>query len=508
MADTATPVDPEAIGAPANPVSRVSPGTPADQAAAAGSSPRDDSDLIDLQEVAPAEVGELDLYQRREKIYTRKIEGFYQRLRTLTGWPLLLGYFCMPWVSIGGRQAIWFDLPEREFHILSMTFWPQDFPLLAFLLIIAAYSLFATTVSAGRLWCGYTCPQTVWTSIFMWIEQRWEGTRNQRIKLDKQPWSLAKAFRKGGKHATWLFVAFMTGLTFVGYFSPIRDLVFELVDFSASSWAFMWIVFFTLATYINAGWMREQVCKYMCPYARFQSVMFDSDTLIVSYDYKRGEPRGSRKRSSDHRADGKGDCIDCELCVQVCPTGIDIRDGLQYECIGCALCVDACNSVMRKMGYEPGLVRYTSERELEGGKTHWLRPRIIGYIVMLALMVSVFTYSVLSRIPVELTVMRDRNTLFVETADGGVENIYRLHIVNMDPKPHTYSLSVTGIDGLEVKGLTRYNLAGSEDREINLRVRADADALSAPRTDITFEIVAEDMPSLRAARESRFMKPL
>lgn len=467
-----------------------------------------DPDLIDIQEVVPAEVAELDLYQKREKIYTRKIEGFYQRLRMFTGWPLLLGYYCVPWISLNGRQAVWFDLPEREFHILGLTFWPQDFPLLAFLLIIAAYSLFAVTVSAGRLWCGYTCPQTVWTSVFMWVEQKFEGTRNQRMKLDKQPWSFNKAWRKIGKHATWLFIAFMTGMTFVGYFYPVRDLVFELATFSTGKWQILWTVFFTLATYTNAGWMREQVCKYMCPYARFQSVMFDPDTLIVSYDAGRGDPRGSRKKSVDPAEAGLGDCIDCELCVQVCPTGIDIRNGLQYECIGCALCVDACNSVMRKMGYDPGLVRYTSERELEGGKTHWLRPRIIGYIVMLTVMVSVFSYNIASRVPLELTVIRDRNNLYVETGDGGIENIYRLHIVNMDHSPHSFVLQLDGVPGAEVRGATRYDLAGSEDREFTLRVYADKQVLSAPSTDLSFEIVAEDMPSLRAVTESRFMKPL
>ncbi|MFK8041264.1 cytochrome c oxidase accessory protein CcoG [Congregibacter sp.] len=467
-----------------------------------------DPDLIDVQEIAPAEVAELDLYQKREKIYTRKIEGFYQRLRMFTGWPMLLGYYCIPWISINGRQAVWFDLPEREFHIFGLTFWPQDFSLLAFLLIIAAFSLFAVTVSAGRVWCGYTCPQTVWTSIFMWIEQKAEGTRNQRIKLDKQPWTLTKALRKLSKHGAWLFVAFMTGMTFVGYFYPVRELSYELATLSTGSWQLAWTVFFTLATYINAGWMREQVCTYMCPYARFQSVMFDADTLIVSYDASRGDPRGSRKKSLAHRDAGLGDCIDCELCVQVCPTGIDIRDGLQYECIGCALCVDACNSVMRKMGYEPGLVRYTSERELEGGKTHWLRPRIIGYIVVLALMIGVFSYNIFSRIPLELTVIRDRNNLYVETADGGIENIYRLHIVNMDTSPHEYVLSVEGLDGAIIKGQARYTLAASEDREVTLRVRTQAAKLVTPSTSFTFEIVAEDMASLRASTESRFMKPL
>ncbi|WP_439102664.1 cytochrome c oxidase accessory protein CcoG [Congregibacter sp.] len=467
-----------------------------------------DPDLINVQEIAPSEVAELDLYQKREKIYTRKIEGFYQRLRMFTGWPMLLGYYCIPWISINGRQAVWFDLPEREFHIFGLTFWPQDFSLLAFLLIISAFSLFAITVSAGRVWCGYSCPQTVWTSMFMWVEQKVEGTRNQRIKLDKQPWSLKKTLKKVTKHGGWLFIAFLTGMTFVGYFHPVRELTYELATFSTGSWQLLWTVFFTLATYINAGWMREQVCKYMCPYARFQSVMFDADTLIVSYDAKRGDPRGSRKKSLDHHEAGLGDCIDCDLCVQVCPTGIDIRDGLQYECIGCALCIDACDSVMRKMGYEPGLVRYTSERELEGGKTHWLRPRIIGYTVMLTLMVGVFSYNIASRIPLELTVIRDRNNLYVETANGGVENIYRLHIVNMDGSPHEYLLSLDGLEGATIKGSTRYSLDASEDREVTLRVAAKSADLSAPSTSFTFEVVAEDMPSLRASTESRFMKPL
>jgi len=281
-------------------------------------------DRIPAQEFAPAEVGELDLYQKRERIYTRKVEGFFQRLRLYTGWPLLLLYFGLPWLQWEGHQAIWFDLPGRKFNIFGLTLWPQDFPLLAWLLMIAAFSLFTVTVFAGRVWCGYTCPQTVWTSIFMWAEQVTEGTRNQRIRLDQGPWNANKLWRKSAKHAMWLGFAALTGVTFIGYFSPIRQLVVDLPTGGASGWAWAWTTFFTLATYINAGWMREQVCMYMCPYARFQSVMFDHDTLIVSYDGRRGEPRGSRKRGQDPRAVGLGDCIDCELCVQVCPTGIDV----------------------------------------------------------------------------------------------------------------------------------------------------------------------------------------
>jgi cytochrome c oxidase accessory protein FixG len=467
-----------------------------------------DKELIDLTQIVPAEVAEIDLYQRREKIYTRKIEGFYQRVRLFSGWPLLLGYLLLPWLNWDGRQAVLFDLPARKFHILGLTFWPQDFPMLAFLLIIAAYSLFAVTTFAGRIWCGYTCPQTVWTSIFMWLEQKTEGSRNQRMKLDKAPWSVNKLARKTAKHGSWLFVGFITGMTFVGYFYPIKDLVYDLATLSAGKWQLLWTVFFTVATYINAGWMREQVCKYMCPYARFQSVMFDQDTLIVSYDPTRGEPRGSRKRNIDHQELELGECIDCELCKQVCPTGIDIRDGLQYECIGCALCIDACNSVMDKMQYPRGLIRYTSEHELQGGTTHWLRPRIIGYVVVLCLMVGVFWYNVITRIPLELTTIRDRNQLYVTTDTGAIENIYTLHLVNMDTASHEFEISISGVEGASIIGATSHVLDGGEARSISLRVRAEPDVLTLPSTELDFRAVATDMPSLRATSESRFMKPL
>lgn len=462
-------------------------------------------ELIDLQEVAPAEVAELDLYQKREKIYTRQIEGFYQRIRLLTGWPLLLGYFLLPWLNIDGRQAVWFDLPARKFYVLTLTFWPQDFPLLAFLLMIAAFGLFAVTVVAGRVWCGYTCPQTVWTAIFMWLEQKAEGTRNQRIKLDQAPWSLEKALRKLTKHGSWLVVAALTGATFIGYFYPIRTLTAELFTFSSGWLVLSWVIFFTLATYINAGWMREQVCTYMCPYARFQSVMFDKDTLIVSYDTARGEPRGSRKRTVDPSSVGLGDCINCELCVQVCPTGIDIRDGLQYECIGCALCVDACDSVMKKMDYAPGLIRYTSENALAGSPRHWLRPRVLGYITMIALMLGVFAYNIISRNPVEMTAIRDRNTLFFTTDEGNIANVYRIHILNKDNMAHTFKLSVDGVSGAEIVGDTEYSVEGGGDLDATLRVVAPPQNLDSPTLQIRFRIEAIDMPSLRAGVDSRFL---
>jgi cytochrome c oxidase accessory protein FixG len=467
-----------------------------------------DPDLIELLDVAPAEVAEIDLYQRREKIYTRRMEGFFQRLRLYTGWPLLLGYFLLPWLNWDGRQAILFDLPARKFHILGLTFWPQDFPMLAFLLIIAAFLLFTVTVFAGRIWCGYSCPQTVWTSIFMWLEQFTEGSRNQRVKLDKAPWSTQKILRRVAKHGSWMFVALATGLTFVGYFYPIKVLTLEFLTFSSGQYQIMWTVFFTGATYINAGWLREQVCLHMCPYARFQSVMFDQDTLIVSYDGKRGEARGSRKRGADYQAENLGDCIDCELCVQVCPTGIDIRDGLQYECIGCALCIDACNSIMDKMDYPTGLIRYTSEHQLAGGTTDWIRPRIVGYLLVLILMAGVFSYNIFSRVPLELTVIRDRTELFLTTDSGQIENIFTLHLVNMDRDMHEFQVSVEGIPNATIIGETLHTVNGGELRSLTLRVRVDPSALNKPSTELDFKVEATDSPDLHAVSESRFLKPM
>lgn len=382
---------------------------------------------------------ELSLDQRRGKIYTRSIQGFYQRIRLYSGWPLLLGYLLLPWIHWDGRQAVLFDLPARQFHIFGITLWPQDFPLLAWLLIIAAFALFAITVFAGRVWCGYTCPQTVWTAIFRWCEQVCEGSRNQRIKRDKDLWNRQNLLRKMLKHSMWLVVAFWTGFTFVGYFSPIRDMTFNLVGFQLGFWEIAWTAFFTCATYINAGWLREQVCTYICPYARFQSVMFDADTLIVSYDPARGEPRGARKHGD--KPESLGDCIDCSLCVQVCPTGIDIRNGLQYECITCALCIDACDSVMDKMDYPRGLIRYTTENALRGKPTRILRPRLLSYSVAVLVMMVLFAITVMTRIPLEMDVQRDRDQAYREAADGSIENLYTVKLLNKDQHPHSYQLA-------------------------------------------------------------------
>jgi cytochrome c oxidase accessory protein FixG len=383
-----------------------------------------------------------DLYQRRERIYTRFVGGFFQRLRFFTGWPLLVGYFAVPWLRWNGEQAVLFDLPARAFRIFETTFFPQDFWLVGWLLIIAALALFLVTTLVGRLWCGYTCPQTVWTAVFMWMEQLAEGPRHMRIRLARAPWSLAKLVKRSTKHGLWLSWATLTGVTFVGYFVPIQDLFAGLWRLQLSPWSGFWILFFSAATYINAGWLREQVCIYMCPYARFQSAMVDKDTLVVSYDTARGEPRGSRKRraeSLNERAQ-LGDCVDCQLCVQVCPVGIDIRDGLQYQCVGCAQCIDACNQVMQKMDYPSGLVRYATERELLGGKTHWLRPRTAGYATAFLFMFAALTAALITRSTLEVDIARERGNLFQVSADDRIVNQYRLRIHNKGQTKQTYTL--------------------------------------------------------------------
>ena len=464
----------------------------------------------------PGQIRYVDLYEAESKIYVRKISGFYQSIRRYTGLPLILAFLLIPWFVIDGRAAIFFDLPARKFHVLWITFWPQDFMLLAWALIISAFTLFTVTVLVGRVWCGFTCPQTVWTLMFISVERICEGDRNKRIKLDKQPWNAEKVFKKGSKHAIWVLIAFITGVTFVGYFTPIRELLLGLVPhrsdsgmlvISAQPAAAFWTLFFTGMTYLNAGWMREQVCKYMCPYARFQSVMYDADTLAVYYDEKRGEKRGPRKIGDDYQSKGLGDCIDCSWCVQVCPVDIDIRDGLQFECINCGLCVDACNSVMDKMSYPRGLIRYTSADALQTGKTHFVRPRLFGYIFVVLVMMGAFSYYLIAREPLSVDVLRDRGARMYRLSGSEIQNVYTVKINNMDSQPHRYKLSVEGDYNFSIKGYRPMEVEAGEVFTLPLRITVPKSTLDTEKTDVRLTVTAEDDPELQAVEATLFMGP-
>lgn len=455
---------------------------------------------------APAKVEVVDLYANREKIYTRSFTGIFRNLRMLGGAALFLLYFGTVWLTWNGRQAVWWNLPERKFYIFGSTYWPQDFVLLSALLIIAAFGLFFITVFAGRVWCGYTCPQSVFTWVFMWAEKVTEGDRNQRMKLDKSPMTTQKFLRKLAKHGIWVGVSLVTAITFVGYFTPIRELIPELFTLQAGGWALFWVGFFTLATYGNAGYLREQVCIYMCPYARFQSVMFDQDTLIVSYDPRRGESRGPRKRDADYKAEGLGDCIDCKMCVHVCPTGIDIRDGLQIECIGCAACVDACDSIMEKMNYPKGLISYTTEHNLSGQKTNLVRPRLIGYAIALVAMLCVFAWAIADRSLVELDVLKDR-VLYRENEEGRIENVYTLKIMNKAQHEVTYMIEADGLDGLVYEGKREIKAIAGEVLSLPVELSIDPEKLPSSTNEITFRLHSADDPSIKTDAASRFIGP-
>jgi len=448
-----------------------------------------------------------DLYAKREHIYVKYYKGLFKNFRTISGFMMLVMFYGFSWIQWDGHQAVLFDLPNRQFHVFGFTFWPQDFMLLSWLLIILAFVLFFVTVFAGRLWCGYACPQFVWTWFFMWAERVTEGDRNKRMRLDKQPWNGDKIARKAAKHVLWLVIAGVSAIAFVGYFTPIRELTPAVVSWNLGPWETWWIGFITVATYANAGWLREQVCIYMCPYARFQSVMFDQDTLVISYDETRGENRGKRKKNADYKAQGMGDCIDCDNCVHVCPVGIDIRDGLQYECVACGACVDACDDIMDRMGYERGLVRYTTEHALDGGTTHILRPRLIGYFICLCAMFIAFSYTLFTRIPLEVDILRDRGQLYVEASNGMIENVYTLKLANKSQQDHDYKIEVSGVDGLTMLAKDVVTIRSGELLDYPVSLHADPRFLERPNYDIMFKVQALDDESILIEEENRFIGP-
>jgi cytochrome c oxidase accessory protein FixG len=454
----------------------------------------------------------VSLYEAHKKIYPRSVKGLFQNWRWVMVWITQLVFYGMPWLDWGQRQAVLFDLGARRFYIFNLVLYPQDFIYLTGILVISALSLFLFTAVAGRLWCGYACPQTVYTEIFLWIEKKFEGDRSARMRRDAKPLSADKFLRKGGKHLAWLVVALWTGFTFVGYFTPITELGSELMAMRMGSWEVFWSVFYGFATYGNAGFMREQVCKHMCPYARFQSAMFDRDTLIVTYDETRGEPRGARSRKADPTQLNLGACVDCSLCVQVCPTGIDIRNGLQYECIGCGACADVCDTVMDKMGYARGLVKYSTQNGVEQNWTsqqivrHVARPRVLLYTSILLGIVLVMGVSLVLRTPFKVDVVRDRGALARIVSGGKIENVFRLQVMNATEANQQDHVSVNGLDGITLASEDHFVVDATQSRWVAVRVQLPYEGAKPGSHQILFHI-AQQGSDHKVSEKSVFLVP-
>ncbi len=470
--------------------------------------------LVPTPGPTPATADDIDLYEVRRKIYPRAVTGWFANWRWALVFLTQLVFYGLPWLEMNGRQAVLFDLEARKFFLFAWVFWPQDVVFLAVLLVLSALALFLFTALAGRLFCGYACPQTVYTEIFMWIEQKVEGDRGARIKLDRQPWGPRKIALKSAKHLAWIAVAFWTGFTFVGYFTSISALGESVLRLSLGPWETFWILFYGLATYGNAGWLREQVCIYMCPYARFQSVMFDRDTLVITYDENRGEPRGGRSKKAEPRTIGLGDCIDCRICVQVCPTGIDIRDGLQYQCIGCAACIDACDQVMDKMHYPRGLIRYSTEAamaeklEPEALWKRAMRPRVLAYGGLVLAVFLGLVVGLALRNPLKVDVIRDRGALAREAAPGVIENVYRLQIVNTEEASRRYHIAASGLPGLRVVGIEQpVSAAAATVLTLPLRLQVEEEVGKPGSNKITFHVVATDGAPVATDEKSVFILP-
>jgi len=455
----------------------------------------------------------VQLYAPHRKIYAKSVTGRFASIRWLMVLLTQAIFYGLAWIPWNGRQAVLFDLGTRKFYIFGWVFWPQDVLYLTFILIVSAYLLFFVTAIAGRIFCGYACPQTVYTEIFMWVEKKFEGDRAARMKLDQAPMSFEKAWRKGGKHLVWILIGLWTGFTFVGYFTPIRELSHEVLTATTGPWETFWILFYGFATWGNAGFMREQVCKYMCPYARFQSVMFDRDTMIVTYDQERGEPRGGRKKNADAKALNLGACVDCSLCVQVCPTGIDIRNGLQYECIGCSACIDVCDTVMDKMNYPRGLVRYSTENAVEKHwdakaiREHMLRPRIIIYFTVLMLLVGGLLAALLLRNPLKVDVIRDRRILAREVDGRYIENVYKINIMNTGETSEQFVLTASGLPDIAVARGGEVQADGGVMTESSIALRIPIDSVKSGSHTVHLKIESKGARKLSVDEKTVFLVP-
>ncbi len=457
------------------------------------------------------------LFEARKKIQPRSISGLFARWRWAMVWATQLFFYGVPWLQWGDRQSLLFDLQTMRFYLFGLVLYPQDFIYLAVLLIVCALALFLFTTVAGRLWCGFGCPQTVYTEIFMWLERITEGDRSARLRLDHSSWTLEKTLKRSTKHGSWLLLSLWTGFTFVGYFVPIRTLAVEVMALQGP-WQMFWIFFYGLATYGNAGFLREQVCKHMCPYARFQSAMLDKDTLIVTYDSQRGEPRWMRSKTRGSAATAPtallGDCIDCTLCVQVCPVGIDIRNGLQYECIGCGLCVDACDSVMDKVNLPRGLIRFATQNGMDNrwGKAQMLRrvlrPRVLVYTAITLAFCAALAVSLAQRTPLKVNVLRDRASLARIAPGGQLENLYRLQIMNATEMPQRYRIGANGLEGLNVVEEDRdLELAPIESRWVTVRVRIPYGSAAPGAHAMEFVVAAAGQEPMAVQERTVFQVP-
>jgi cytochrome c oxidase accessory protein FixG len=414
---------------------------------------------------------------------------------------IFYGLCWLPWdVSGQLRQAVLFDIAHEKLYLFGLVLWPQDALLLALALLIAATGLFLVTALAGRLFCGFVCPQTVYTSIFVWIEGKIEGDHLARLQRDQGPITVSKLLTKGSKHLIWLAVAGWTAITFVGYFTPIRELLPNIPGWNVGPWEGFWLIFYAAFTYVQAGLAREAVCQHMCPYSRFQGVMFDPATRSVSYDQPRGEPR---RAGSDATA---GDCIDCGICVQVCPTGIDIRDGLQYECINCGLCIDACDQVMTRIGSPTGLIRFAPEDSSAGTRqaSWYQRPRVAAYAVLLLVFTALGVWTISQRSLLRVDVLRDRNVLSRETADGRIENAYQLQVMNLTETAQKYKVSLDDDSPFAIVGEPTIMVDAGSIVPLQLTLSVGTEALPAGSHPVAFRIVSGQM---QAREGSTFRVP-
>ncbi|NHQ88094.1 cytochrome c oxidase accessory protein CcoG [Iodobacter sp. HSC-16F04] len=439
------------------------------------------------------------------QFYPRLTKGRFNNWRVLMIIITQLIFFGLPWFNWQGQQAVWFDLARQQFFVFGFNFWPQDFIYLMALMMAGAFALFFWSTLSGRIWCGYACPQTVYSTIMLWIDRLTEGSHMQRAKLDAAPWSAEKVLRKSAKHALMLLFCFWTGFSFVGYFSPIREMAGALPALAFGPIEWLWIFSYGSFTYVLAGLLREQVCKHMCPYARFQSAMFDQQTLVVAYDAVRGEPRGTQHKA----AAPQGDCVNCNICVQVCPVGIDIRKGLQYECIGCAACIDACDVVMDKIEKPRGLIRFSNEQNMHKpgavslGWQHLLRPKAALYGLAVVLVLGLTSLSLLQRQPLKLDIARDRNILARETDRGWLENSYTLQLGNSSATEQHLELSVEGLPGVEIySDEPVIALPAGSNRQVTVRLEVAQSSGSVP---IVFTAKSRNYPAWKVSAPSSFL---